>query len=32
MIERKDRSPLEGDIERSRPTIADSIGDESGAE
>jgi hypothetical protein len=32
MIKRKDRSPLVGDIERSHPTVADSIGDELGAE
>jgi hypothetical protein len=30
MIKRKDRSPLAGDIERSNPTVADSIGDELG--
>jgi len=27
MIKRKDRSPLAGDVERSNPTVADSIGD-----
>jgi hypothetical protein len=32
MSKRKDRSPLVGDIERSHPTVADSIGDESGVE
>jgi hypothetical protein len=32
MIKRKDRSPLVGDIERPHPTVADSIGDELGAE
>jgi hypothetical protein len=30
MIKRKDRSPLGGDVERSHPTVADSIGDELG--
>ena len=32
MIKRKDRSPPAGDVERSRPTVADSIGDELGTE
>jgi hypothetical protein len=32
MIKRKDRSPLAGDVERSHPTVADSIGDELGSE
>jgi hypothetical protein len=32
MIRRKDRSPLAGDVERSHPTVADSIGDELGGE
>jgi hypothetical protein len=32
MIKRKDRSPFAGDIERSHPTVADSIGDEFGGE
>jgi hypothetical protein len=32
MIKRKDRSPLAGDVERSHPTVADSIGDEWGGE
>jgi len=30
MIERKDHSPHAGDVERSHPTVADSIGDELG--
>ena len=30
MMKRKDRSPLAGDVERSHPTVADSIGDELG--
>jgi hypothetical protein len=32
MIKRKDRSPLVGDVERSHPTVVDSIGDDLGAE
>lgn len=32
MINRKDRSPLAGDVERSHPTLADSIGDGLGGE
>jgi hypothetical protein len=32
MIDRKDLSPYECDMERSHPAVADSIGDESGAE
>lgn len=32
MIKRKDHSPLAGDVERSHPTVADSIGDDSGGE
>jgi hypothetical protein len=32
MIKRKHRSPFAGDPERSHPTVADSIGDESGDE
>jgi hypothetical protein len=31
MIKRKDRSPFAGDVERSHPIVADSIGDDSGA-
>jgi hypothetical protein len=30
MKKRKDRSPLAGDVERSHPTVAGSIGDELG--
>jgi hypothetical protein len=32
MTERKDLSPLVGDVERPHPTVADSIGGELGAE
>jgi hypothetical protein len=32
MTKRKDNSPLAGDLERSHPTVADSIGDELGGE
>jgi hypothetical protein len=32
MTERKDFSPLVGDVERPHPTLADSIGGEPGAE
>ncbi|MGZ3373875.1 MAG: hypothetical protein ACXU9O_11125 [Gemmatimonadaceae bacterium] len=32
MINRKDRSPLAGDVARSHPTVADQIGDELGGE
>jgi hypothetical protein len=32
MIKRKNRSPLTRDVEKSYPTVADSIGDELGAE
>jgi hypothetical protein len=32
MTQRKDLSPLVGDVERPHPTVADSIGGELGAE